>query len=127
MREDLGYHGCFRDIPPSPFSLGGALVLIIVGGIWLANRISNRLHEPQTVWAIELTPGLQRDEGGIKSFAIPANLDAVRLQLDCPKVNTNPMKPLSWMSMPLSDDPQKPQAQSANGHQIVLLDVEAAS
>lgn len=117
----------FPRYPALAFSLGGALVLIIVGGIWLANRISNRLHEPQTVWAIELTPGLQRDEGGIKSFAIPANLDAVRLQLDLPEGQYQ-----SYEAIVLDVDGRSVttrknlKAQSANGHQIVLLDVEAA-
>jgi len=117
----------FPRYPALAFSLAGALVLIIVGGIWLANRISNRPHEPQTVWAIELTPGLQRDEGGIKSFAIPANIDAVRLQLDLAEGQYQ-----SYEAIVLDVDGRSVttrknlMAQSANGHQIVLLDVEAA-
>jgi len=108
-------------------SLAGALVLIIVGGIWLANRIRNRTNEPQAVWAIELTPGLQRDEGGVKNFAIPANIDAVRLLLDLPEGQYQ-----SYEAIVLDVDGRSVttrknlKAQSANGHQIVLLDVEAA-
>ena len=117
----------FPRYPALAFSLAGALVLIIVGGIWLASRISNRPNEPQAVWAIELTPGLQRDEGGIKSFAIPANIDAVRLQLDLPEGQYQ-----SYEAIVLDVDGRSVttrknlKAQSANGHQIVLLDVEAA-
>jgi len=117
----------FPRYPALAFSLAGALVLIIIGGIWLANRISNRRNESQAVWAIELTPGLQRDEGGIKNFAIPANIDAVRLQLDLPEGQYQ-----SYEAIILDVDGRSVttrknlKAQSANGHQIVLLDVEAA-
>ncbi len=117
----------FPRYPALAFSLAGALVLIIIGGIWLANRISNRRNESQAVWAIELTPGLQRDAGGIKSFAIPANIDAVRLQLDLPEGQYQ-----SYEAIILDVDGRSVttrknlKAQSANGHQIVLLDVEAA-
>jgi hypothetical protein len=117
----------FPRYPALAFSLAGALVLIIVGGIWLANRISNRPHEPQTVWAIELTPGLQRDEGGIKKFAIPANSDAVRLQLDLPEGQYQ-----SYDAVVLDVDGRSVtasknlKAQTANGHLIVPLDVEPA-
>jgi hypothetical protein len=117
----------FPRYPALAFSLTGALVLIIVGGIWLASRISNRPHEPQTVWAIELTPGLQRDEGGTKKFAIPANVDAVRLQLDLPEGQYQ-----SYEAIVLDVDGRSVttrknlKAQSANGHQIVPLDVEPA-
>ena len=76
----------FRDLlfPPNPafaLSLAAALVLISVGGVWLANRM-NQPSQPQAVWAVELTPGLQRDGGEITSLAIPANTDTVRPELD---------------------------------------------
>jgi hypothetical protein len=76
----------FRDLlfPRNPvfaFSLTAALVLIIVGGVWLANRL-NQTNQPQAIWAVELTPGLQRDGGEITNLAIPANTDNIRLELD---------------------------------------------
>ena len=119
-----------RLFPRSPalvFSLACALLLIVVGGIWLANRVRNRPNQPQTVWAIELTPGLQRDDGGIKSFAIPANIDAVRLQLDLAEDQYQ-----SYEAVVLDIDGRsvttrknlKPQ--SVNGHMIVPIDLEPA-
>jgi hypothetical protein len=119
-----------RFFPRSPalaFSLACALLLIIVGGIWLANRIRNRPNEPRTVWAIELAPGLQRDNGGIRNFAIPANIDAVRLQLDLAENQYQ-----SYEAVVLDVDGRSVttrknlKAQSANGHQIVPVDVDPA-
>jgi hypothetical protein len=113
--------------PALAFSLACALVLIIVGGVWLANRIVNRPNEPQTVWAIELTPGLQRDDAGIKTLAIPANVDAVRLQLDLAENQYQ-----SYEAVVLDIDGRSVitrknlKAQSANGRQIVPVDVERA-
>jgi hypothetical protein len=113
--------------PALAFSLACALVLIIVGGIWLANRFRNRTNEPQTVWAIELTPGLQRDDGGIKSLAIPGNIDAVRLQLDLAEDQYQ-----SYEAVVLDIDGRTVttrknlKAQSANGRRIVTVDVEPA-
>jgi len=57
--------------PALAFSLTSALLVVIVGGIWLAVRTRNHSKAPQTVWAVELTPGLMRDEGVIKTSAIP--------------------------------------------------------
>lgn len=113
--------------PALAYSLAGALVLIIVGGIWLVSRMVNRSNQPQTVWAIELAPGLQRDGGGIKSFVIPVNVDAVRLQLDLAEDQYK-----SYEAVVLDIDGRSVstgnnlKAQSANGRQIVALDVEPA-
>ncbi len=113
--------------PALAFSLAGALVLILVGGIWLANRIVNRPRGAQTVWAIELTPGLQRDEGEIKKLAIPGNTDAVRLQLDLTENQY-----ASYEAVVLDIDGRSIitrknlKAQTANGLQLVAVDVESA-
>jgi hypothetical protein len=119
-----------RLFPRSPalvFSLACALLLIVVGGIWLSNRLGSRPNQPQTVWAVELTPGLQRDDGGIRNFAIPANIDAVRLQLDLAENQYQ-----SYEAVVLDVDGRSVttrknlKAQSANGHQIVPVDVDPA-
>jgi hypothetical protein len=113
--------------PALAVSLAAALVLIIVGAIWLASRIVNRSHQPQTVWAIELTPGLVRGDGGIKSFAVPANTDAVRLQLDLAEDQYK-----SYEALILDIDGRTVAsgknitAESVNGRHIVSLDVPAA-
>ena len=113
--------------PALAFPLAFALVLIIVGGIWLANSLRNRSHGPQTVWAIELTPGLQRDEGGIKNFVIPANIDAVRLQLDLAEHQYQTYEAVVLDINGRSVITRKNlKVQSANGRQIVLIDVEPA-
>ena len=77
----------FRDLlfprnPAFAFPLTAALVLIMIGGVWMANRLLNRTSQPQTIWAVELTPGLQRDGAEITSLAIPVNTDTIRLELD---------------------------------------------
>jgi hypothetical protein len=113
--------------PALAYPLAGALVLIIVGGIWLVSRMVNRSNQPQTVWAIELTPGLQRDDSGIKSFVIPANIDAVRLQLDLAedqyKSYQAVVQDIDGRSVITGNNLK---AQSASGRQIVAVDVEPA-
>jgi hypothetical protein len=117
----------FARNPALAVSLAGALVLMIVGGLWLANRIVNRPHQPQTVWAIELTPGLVRDDGVIKSFAVPANTDAVRLQLDLAEDQHK-----SYEAVILDIDGRivtsgnNIKAESISGRHMVLVDVPAA-
>lgn len=113
--------------PALAYPLAAALVLTIVGGIWLASRMVNRSNQPQTVWAIELTPGLQRDDGEIKSFVIPANIDAVRLQLDLTEDQYKSyeafVQGIDGRSVITRNNLK---AQSANGRRIVAVDVEPA-
>lgn len=113
--------------PAVAFSLAGALVLIIVGGVWLANRLLNRQSQPQTVWAIELTPGLQRDNGEIKSLAIPPNADTVRLELDLAEDQYQSYQAevlnIDGRSVITSKDLK---AQTVNRRRLVPLDVKPA-
>jgi len=59
-------------------------VLVIVGVVsWVAFRTwrNSTPREPGKILAIELTPGLTRDEGEIKKFAISPGTDSVELEL----------------------------------------------
>jgi len=61
-----------------------AAVLVIVGVVsWVAFRTwrNSTPREPGKILAIELTPGLTRDEGEIKRFAISPGTDLVELEL----------------------------------------------
>lgn len=111
--------------PALAFSLAGALVLVIVGGVWLANRFLNRPNLPQTVWAIELTPGLQRDNGEIKNLAIPPHVDSVRLELDLAEDQYQAYEAevldINGRSVVTS---RNLKAQTATGRRIVPLDVK---
>jgi hypothetical protein len=113
--------------PALGFSLAGALLLIIIGGVWMANRLLNRTSQPQTVWAVELTPGLQRDGGEITSFAIPGTADITRLELDL----SDDQYP-SYQVEVLDIDGRSVmtgknlKAQTAKGRRIVQLEVKSA-
>jgi len=113
--------------PALAFSLAGALALIIVGGVWLANRLLNRTSRPQIVWAVELTPGLQRDGGEIKSLAIPVNADTVRLELDLAEdqYQTYQAEVLDIDGRSVTTG-KNLKAETTNGRRIVPLDLEAA-
>ena len=72
----------FRN-PIVSYSLAAA-VLVIVGVVsWVAFRTwrNSTPREPGKILAIELTPGLTRDEGEIKKFAISPGTDSVELEL----------------------------------------------
>jgi len=106
------------------FSMIVVLLLLVVGGFWLANVIRRRASEPQTVWAVELTPGLTRDEGETHKFAVPTNTDTVRLQLDLTEDQYQSYEAI------LQDADGRPlttgknlKAQSADGRTAVFLDV----
>src|SRR5438552_4684687 len=72
----------FRN-PIVSYSLAAA-VLVIVGVVsWIAFRAlrNSTPREPGKILAIELTPGLTRDEGEIKKFAISPETDLVEFEL----------------------------------------------
>src|SRR5207237_10528470 len=69
--------------PAVSYSLAAA-VLVIVGVVsWVAFRTwrNSTPREPGKILAIELTPGLTRDEGEIKKIAISTGTDSVALEL----------------------------------------------
>jgi len=122
----------FRELlfPRNPvlgFSLAGALVLIIIGGAWMANRLLNRASQPQTIWAVGLTPGLQRDGAEVTSFAIPANADTIRLELDLAADQYSSYQAevldIEGRSVMAGKDLK---AMTAKGRRIVQLDLKSA-
>lgn len=119
------FSALFPRNPALGFSLACALVLLIVGGLWLTNRILNRPGAPQTVWAIELTPGLTRGDQGTTTFSVPANVDTVRLQLDLTDNQYQSYEAevldINGRSVAASRDLK---AQAANGRPVVLVDVK---
>lgn len=121
----------FRDLlfprnPAFALSLTAALVLIIVGGVWLASRL-NQTSPHQAIWAVELTPGLQRDGGEITSLAIPANTDTIRLELDLADDQFQSYQAevldISGRSVMTGKNLK---AQTSKGRRIVPLEVKAA-
>lgn len=112
--------------PALGFSLACALLVFIVGGVWLTNRILNRPGAPKTVWAIELTPGLTRGDQGTLKFSVPANVDTVRLQLDLTDNQYQSYEAdvldINGRAVGTSKDLK---AQAANGRPVVFVDVES--
>ena len=117
----------FSRNPGLAYSLAAALLLVIVGGVWWMGRVWNSPNQPQTVWAIELTPGLQRDNAEIKSFSIPANVDTIRLELDLAE-DQHPayqaeVQDIEGRSVTASKDLK---AQTVNARRLVTVDVKAS-
>ncbi|MEK6334323.1 MAG: hypothetical protein AABM67_05185 [Acidobacteriota bacterium] len=117
----------FSKNPGLAYSLAVALLLVLVGGVWFTGRLLNRPTQPQTVWAIELTPGLQRDDAEIKSFSIPATVDTIRLELDLAEdqypAYQAEVQDIEGRSVTSSKNLK---AQTANARSIVAVDVKAA-
>jgi anti-sigma factor RsiW len=117
-----------RLLPPSPalaFSLGCALLVLLVGGFWAVNRILQPTSGPGTVWAIELTPGLTRDGGDTRKFAVPANTGTVRLQLDLAEDQYQSYEAILQDAEGRTLTTTKGlKAQPANARTAVLLDVK---
>ena len=117
----------FSKNPGLAYPLAVALLLVLVGGVWLTGRLLNSPNQPQTVWAIELTPGLQRDDAEIKSFSIPANVDTIRLELDLaedqyPAYQAD-LQDIEGRAVTASKDLK---AQTVNARRMVNVDVKAA-
>ena len=75
--------------PVLNFSLATALLVLVVGGLWVITRsyresqlAANRGPSSSNFVAITLAPGLVRDAGEMKRVAIPASADAVQLRLE---------------------------------------------
>lgn len=117
-----------RLLPRSPvlaFSLACALLVLVVGGFWVVNRILNPANGPGAVWAVELTPGLIRDGGETRKFAVPANTGTVRLQLDLAEDQYQSYEAILQDADGRTVTTSKGlKAQSTNGRTAVLLDVK---
>jgi anti-sigma factor RsiW len=118
-----------RLLPRNPvpaFALGCALLVLVVGGFWMANRILNPTSGSGAVWAVELTPGLTRDGGETRKFAVPANTGTVRLQLDLAEDQYQSYEAILQDADGRTLTTSKSlKTQPANGRTAVLLDVKS--
>lgn len=66
------------------FSFAAALLLVAIGGSWLAvkNLWPQKHDRSPAILTVPLTPGLVRDAGVTKRIVIPAHVEIVQLQLE---------------------------------------------
>jgi anti-sigma factor RsiW len=106
------------------FSLACALLLVIFAGAWLVISNLRQQKSPQAIFAVEITPGLTREGGEQKRFAIPPSSDAVQLQLDLSEDQyVSYEAALQDAEGKTLITRSKLKAQSSNGRQAVLFEV----
>jgi hypothetical protein len=74
----------FLSRPALAFSLSAALLIVVAVSWIVISRRNEGGHQPGTVYAVVLTPGLVREGGETKKITIPPDVDTLRLQLELP-------------------------------------------
>ena len=71
--------------PIPRYALAAAALIAVIGIGWVAfNAFGPAPRTSGKVFIVNLSPGLSRDSGQTKSFAIPADTDSIQLKLDLP-------------------------------------------
>jgi hypothetical protein len=119
--------------PVLNFSLATALLVLVVGGLWVINLsyrgsqvATNGGPSSSNFVAVTLTPGLVRDAGEMKRVVIPTSVDAVQLRLELATTDYE-----SYRAMLQTDEGReiftadKLKAETTASGKIVLLNVPA--
>lgn len=113
--------------PVSALSLA-VVVLLVVGGAWLMIRYYTQARPPESFFAVELMPGVTRSGGeGIRTFAIPAGVEVVRLQLLLTEDSYQSFaSTLQDVDGKVLLTQYNLESESINGHAVVILDVPSS-